>query len=363
MTPISTPFSFSDAFAQIRRPEILQKKELDEYLQAGWFRIGQSIFTTQFLKFTHVVYNALWLRIHLTHFQLSTSQQKLLKRNERFATVINDFDVTVEMEELYQHYKTGIPFETGKNVQTILGLEHNINIFHSKVIRVYDGNRLIGCGVFDLGEQAAAGIMTFYHPDYKKHSLGHFIILQKLLYCQREGFQFFFPGYLVPGYKPFEYKRKLGGQQTQFFDFTCRNWRTLHDQEALTMPFETMQHKLHELQVQLTLHQIECEVLHYSYFEVQLMPGFQQQQLFDYPIFLFIKTPLAIDGILVAVYNVYTDEFNVMLCTHIWLTHQVEPVIGYYSQSVLEILGSLFNEKTIDSFIQRLIPLSQTEST
>ncbi|HPI53754.1 MAG TPA: hypothetical protein PLU10_03620 [Chitinophagaceae bacterium] len=360
MSPISTTHDFSDAFAQICRPETLHKKELDRYLHAGWFRIGQSVFTTQFLKFKTIIYNALWLRINLTSFQLSTTQQKLLKRNDRFTTEINDFSVSSELEELYQQYKTGIPFETGKNVQTILGLEHSVNIFHSKLIRVFDGNRLIGCGVFDLGEQAAAGIMTFYHPDYKKHSLGHFIILQKLLYCQQEGFQFFFPGYLVPGYKPFEYKRKLGGEHSTYFDFTVRNWLALPGQEALNMPFETMQHKLYELQVQLTLHQIECEVLHYSYFEVQLMPGFKQQQLFDYPIFLLIKIPLAIDGIFVVVYNVYTHEFNAMLCTHIWLTQQVESVPGFYSDSVLEILVYLFNEKTTDSFIQRLDPLRQT---
>lgn len=350
----SVPPNFSDAFAQIRRPELLQKNELDDYLNTGWFRIGQALFTTQFLKFNTTIYNALWLRIDLTTFSPSSTQQKLLKRNCRFKTEISDLKVTSDIEELYQRYKTGIPFETGRSVKSILGIEHDTNIFCSQLVSIYDEQVLIGCGVFDLGHHGAAGIMTFYDPSYKKYSLGHYIILQKLLHCQQEGFHYFFPGYLVPGYKPFEYKRNLGGEHSAFFHFTTSHWLKLTTQKDFVMPFETMQLKLIELHQALEQIQLESEVLRYSYFEVQLMPGFQQPQLFDYPIFLLVKIPLAIEGSFTVVYNVHRDEFNALLCTHIWLTQQVESIPGFYNASVLEILYALFNEQTSTSFVQRL---------
>ncbi|MBA4056534.1 MAG: arginyl-tRNA--protein arginylyltransferase, partial [Marivirga sp.] len=52
-------------FAQVHSPEKLLPRELDAYLEQGWFRMGQTIFTTNFLNFKNEFYSALWLRIML----------------------------------------------------------------------------------------------------------------------------------------------------------------------------------------------------------------------------------------------------------------------------------------------------------
>ena len=41
----------------------LNGEELDKYLERGWFRMGQTIFTTNFLKFNGLIYSVIWLRI------------------------------------------------------------------------------------------------------------------------------------------------------------------------------------------------------------------------------------------------------------------------------------------------------------
>jgi leucyl-tRNA---protein transferase len=45
-------------FAQVHSPESLHPVELDRYLDNGWFRMGQTIFTTNFLNFNNELFSA-----------------------------------------------------------------------------------------------------------------------------------------------------------------------------------------------------------------------------------------------------------------------------------------------------------------
>ena len=67
-------------FAQAHNPEKLTLTELDTYLERGWFRMGQSIFTTNFIRFKSNVYSTIWLRVVLDDFLADSTQSKLTKR-------------------------------------------------------------------------------------------------------------------------------------------------------------------------------------------------------------------------------------------------------------------------------------------
>jgi arginine-tRNA-protein transferase len=69
-------------FAELENPLFIDAHELDQYLADGWFRMGQSVFTTNFLKFNHVFYSALWLRINLLEAEFPTTKSKLQKLNK-----------------------------------------------------------------------------------------------------------------------------------------------------------------------------------------------------------------------------------------------------------------------------------------
>ena len=92
-------------FAQVHCPDALTPGELDSYLANGWFRMGQSIFTTNFLNFRNNFYSAIWLRIDLLNFNGDSTQQKLVKKNSRFRNVIRQAFVDEEKEGLYARYK------------------------------------------------------------------------------------------------------------------------------------------------------------------------------------------------------------------------------------------------------------------
>ena len=90
-------------------------------------------------------------------------------------------------------------------------------IYNTHEINLFDGEKLIAVGYFDIGTRSAAGISSFYDPSYKKYSLGKYLIYLKMEYCQKMGFEYFYPGYFVPGYKAFDYKlsKRFGRPNTE----------------------------------------------------------------------------------------------------------------------------------------------------
>jgi arginine-tRNA-protein transferase len=79
-------------------------------------------------------------------------------------------------------------------------------LFDSKLIEVRDGGKLIAAGIFDQGSATIAGIKNIYHPEYKKYSLGKYMILLKYQYCLQQGIKWYYPGYFAPENPKFNYK-------------------------------------------------------------------------------------------------------------------------------------------------------------
>ena len=94
-------------------------------------------------------------------------------------------------------------------------------------MNLYDGERLIGAGVFDVGKKSAAGVVSFYDPDYKSHSIGRFLIYKKIEYCKQKRIDFFYPGYFVKGIKAFDYKLEIGKDCLEYFDMSRRLWKPI----------------------------------------------------------------------------------------------------------------------------------------
>ena len=170
-------------FAEVHCPGILTPEELDHYLAHGWFRMGQTIFTTNFLNFKSNFYSALWLRIPLEDFSTDNTQQKLIKRNNRFRVEIQRASVTPIKEALFARYKQHISFEASASLHTLLFGKASTDIYNTQEVNIYHHDKLIASGFFDLGNTSAAGIASFYDPEYKKFSLGKHLIYLKIAYC------------------------------------------------------------------------------------------------------------------------------------------------------------------------------------
>lgn len=202
----------------------LEPTQLDGFLSLGWFRIQQTIFTTNFIYFDDQVYDAIWLRVRLHDFTSDKKYKTLLRKNSRFRTEIKSLNITPAHEALYTSYKGSISFEGASSLHSLLYGNSDFNVYNTQMMHVYDGDLLIGVGCFDLGKNSAAGICSIYHPAYKKFSLGKYMIYEKIQYCKRENYTYFYPGYFVPGYPMFDYKLEIGMPMIDYFDPVQKKW-------------------------------------------------------------------------------------------------------------------------------------------
>ena len=99
------------------------------------------------------------------------------------------------------------------------------NVFNTYIIELRDGERLIAAGVFDRGDRSLAGILNFYDPNYRKHSLGKYLLLLKTDYARRLQLDYYYPGYLVCDYPKFDYKLFPCIAATEFFDSVGGRWQ------------------------------------------------------------------------------------------------------------------------------------------
>lgn len=207
----------------------LAPAQLDKFLSMGWFRMQQAIFTTGTLNFNGTMYEAVWLRVCLHDFTPGKKYKILSGKNKPFRTEIKPALITPAHEELFASYKENISFEAAPSLISLLQGGLDYNVYNTFMINVYDGDTLAGTGCFDLGCNSAAGIFSVYDPRYKKCSLGKYMIYEKMLYCQRENFSYFYPGYFVRGYPVFDYKIEIGQPAVEYFDPQKRSWYRLYD--------------------------------------------------------------------------------------------------------------------------------------
>ncbi|MGA0559497.1 arginine-tRNA-protein transferase [Larkinella sp. VNQ87] len=202
----------------------MRGSQLDLYLSLGYFRMHQNLFTCRYLVYDDRIYPVHWLRVVLPAVDYGSKQRALLRRNEAFSVTVKPFQLTEEAEALYAIYKSSVDFEAPESVENWLFNGLTYTVFDTYAVEVRDGDRLIAVGIFDNGLHTLAGIMNFYHPDYRKHSLGKYLMLQKINYARLHQKHYYYPGYLVSNYPKFDYKLFPCEAATEVYDDNSGQW-------------------------------------------------------------------------------------------------------------------------------------------
>lgn len=214
-------------------PDSIKGSELDLLLSLGWYRMHQHIFACSHLNL-EVPYRVYWLRYPLTEINAHTSHKRIRKRCQRFRHTIEVLNTIPDSHELlYINYRQSINFDGAHSIhQSLFGeTGGNQNIFKTKCISVFDGERLIAGGYFDVGENSATSILHFFDPYYKYYSLGKYLMLLTVDYLRSTGYTFYYPGYLVSGNPKMNYKLFIGKEATQYFNPETASW--LYFQECI----------------------------------------------------------------------------------------------------------------------------------
>lgn len=198
---------------------------LDYYLSQGYYRMHQDLFTCRFLPINDALYTVHWLRMALVDVVWGPEQRRLLRLNAQFETTIRPFRLTDEYEALYARYRASITFDAPPTVEAFLLAGATHNVFTTTVLEVRDQGQLIAAGIFDSGARSLAGIMNFYHPAYRKHSLGKYLMLLKMDHARTRHMEYYYPGYVVHNYPKFDYKLFPCLAATEVFDCLTGEWQ------------------------------------------------------------------------------------------------------------------------------------------
>ena len=213
-------------FERLAIPRPIAPEELDACLASGWYRMGQTVFTTDYLCFGHALYRAVWLRVGLHDFNGGKTLQRLRQRNRDLRVILRPAEPGAEQERLWARYRASVHFEPAESVHNLLyrfgvGEEDH---FRTHELCLYRGEQLVACSYFDTGQHSAEGISAFYDPEFRNRSLGKYLIYLQAQYCRDRGLRWFYPGYFVPGHAHLDYKLSIGRSTLEFFDPLQRDW-------------------------------------------------------------------------------------------------------------------------------------------
>ena len=187
-------------------------------------------------------------------------------------------------------------------------------VFNSQEICIYHEEKLVACSFFDLGKKSLTSIVGIYHPDYQKDSLGFYTMLLEIEYGVQQGYDYYYPGYLVPYYPKFDYKTRIGKpEEVEFFDLRTDTWKPLAIYDfKKTLTIETGE-KLENLSNFLTKYGISTTLLFYPCHEPYLVKQHSIQM--KSPLFLSCFSDYFIQPQFLILYDYYEEVYRFYDCT------------------------------------------------
>lgn len=330
-------------FVEVHTPQQLTGQELDAYLERGWFRMGQTIFTTNFAHVKDQILSTIWLRVRLRNYVQDPAHKKLIKRNSNFETQVQPARITEEKELLYARYRESLPFSVSESLQhLLLGKSDPPSVYNTYEVTVRDQGKLIGCGFFDVGGNSAEGIVSFYDPEYKKFSLGKYLIYSKVQFSKELGLQFFYPGYFVPGNPYFDYKLSIGTQALQYLQLSSAVWQDYSSFSREDVPADAMYGALEKLNEELQKSGVESCVQKYEFFDAGLIPDMRDSGLLDFPIFVLIGPKSEEPAGIVVVFDVRDAAYHLLVCMPVWKPDRTNPDPSFYSAYFLKPVQEVY---------------------
>jgi arginine-tRNA-protein transferase len=268
--------------------------DFDYALSKGYFRMGEQYFTTSFLQFDKKIYNTVWLRIDLEKHKISKKNQEILKKCKSFTVVFEKFSIDNDLEDLFERYREAVNFYLGTTLKDHLSYGSHTDLVRS--VKIYDQKKLIGCGIYEQGANSAEGLINIYDVNYKKYSIGKFIMLTKIHNAIEQGLTYFYPGYYAPGYPSFDYKIELSPSATEYFHPYDDLWHPLVKYGDCYDEINIMYNALREEENRQHLLGSKVQLFEYPFFDFHLFNFIPQLDPLTYPIFLaspsvYLKKP------------------------------------------------------------------------
>jgi arginine-tRNA-protein transferase len=341
-------------FTEKHFPKSISGPELDEYLEKGWYRMGQAIFTCHFLFFNDNLYSPIWIRLPLVNYSFRKSLRKLINRSKRnFTTTTGPARITLEKELLYQKYRANFDGRLSLTVKDSLNDSFETNIYNTYEVCVFHGKKLVAFSFFDLGEQSMASIKGVYDPAYAGHSLGFFTMLEEMKFGLDHGLKYYYPGYIVPGYSRFDYKLRVGKvDEIEYYDLKSKAWKSYANFDEKETPIEVLSEKLLSLGRMVSESGIASQVLFYPAYEAKLF-GYANERFLESPLFLNCFNNVFPRPRFIVFYDIWKEKYVFTHCMPL-------EDLGFYFEYSMQF--DTFQAKHFLDFIMKKSQIIETEN-
>ena len=278
-------------FTQFHNHPKLHGEALDSYLANGWFRSGQYIYTTKILNFDGKLYSPIRIRLPLQDYEFRKRLRKTWNKNQRFETIYRKAFISREKEELYQKHKQRFEGYISQTIKDSLQDGGETTVYDTYEVAVYDGEKLIAVSFFDLGNKSMASIMGLFDPEYASYSLGFYTMLAEIKYGKKNGFEYYYPGYVIPGYPKFDYKLKIG--EVEYYKAIEDKWGPYGEMNPEELPSQVIESQLITISDELKKHNIHHQFFYYPHFDKGYLHQVGELRELESPLFiqLFLDVP------------------------------------------------------------------------
>ncbi|WP_223668913.1 arginyltransferase [Kangiella shandongensis] len=203
-------------------PSLLLNSELySELSRQGFRRSGEHVYRPHCPGCS-----ACWAyRVLADQFQPSKSQRRVLRNNCDYHVSLEPADCFEEDYQLYEHYitnrhKDGDMYPPSKRQYADFLFSEWCD---TVLLKVRDGDKLVAVMCLDVLDDGLSAVYSFFDTSSDYKSLGVFVILKSIEYCQKMRFPYCYLGYYVKGCQKMDYKVKYRPAEV----FRNKRWLSL----------------------------------------------------------------------------------------------------------------------------------------
>ncbi len=147
------------------------------------------------------------LRIRVADFRPSKSQRRVWMGNSGLRHEIAPVRMDDDLRSLFQKHKTRFRSNVPESIEDFLGDTPERGPCVSRMLRVFDGERLLAASFFDVGAKAASSVYAMFDPSESNRRLGTYTLLLEVDFCRMHGLEHLYTGYATQEHSAYDYKK------------------------------------------------------------------------------------------------------------------------------------------------------------
>ncbi|MEN8190659.1 MAG: arginyltransferase [Thermodesulfobacteriota bacterium] len=181
----------------------LGDRTMELFLASGYRRNGNCLYT---MHCPHCQ-ECIPIRLHPGEMTYNRNQRRTLKKNSDLVIEFGEPSMSQENIELCDRFlQSRYPQKSNRANSYYSGFFIN-SITTTMEIRYRLGERLVGNGIIDVGENWMNAVYFYFDPDEAGRSLGTFNILTMIDLCLKHNIEYLYLGYFIEEVAAMNYKR------------------------------------------------------------------------------------------------------------------------------------------------------------